>query len=222
MNMVFSWSSGKDSAMALYDCLSHSHFQVKALWTTVNETNRSIPFHGVDTALLKKQADAIGIPLTITNLPDNCTNKQYEKLVRMQYKSFRKEGMEGVAFADLYLEDIRHYRNSLLQDYQLKAIYPIWKQSTLHTAKRFLANGFKAIITTVDETNLQSDWVGEHFDETFLKAIPEHVDPCGENGEFHTFVYDGPIFSKAVSFDIQEIRKKGSFHTARLTSKSKR
>ena len=220
MKITFSWSSGKDSAMALYDCLTQSRFQVKTLWTTVNETNRSIPFHGVDTMLLKKQAAAIGIPLTITNLPDNCTNKQYEKLVGNQYKSFRTEGLEGVAFADLYLEDIRHYRNSLLHDYHLKAIYPLWQQSTLHTAKRFLAHGFKAIITTVDETNLQSNWIGEPFDETFLESLPDHVDPCGENGEFHTFVYDGPIFSKAVAFEMLEIRRKGSYRTVRLTTES--
>lgn len=219
MNIIFSWSSGKDSAMALYDCLTQSNYKVKALWTTVNETNESIPFHGVEQTLLKKQAAAIGLPLTITNLPDNCTNKQYEKLVREQYKSFRKEGIEGVAFADLYLEEIRDYRSSLVQDSQLKDIYPIWQHSTLHTAKRFLSHGFKAIITTVDESKLQSEWVGKPFDETFLERLPEHVDPCGENGEFHTFVYDGPIFSKAVSFEIQEIKQHGSYRSARLIVK---
>lgn len=217
MNIVFSWSSGKDSAMALYDCLTNSQLQVKKLWTTVNETNRSIPFHGVDTTLLKKQAAAIELPLTLTNLPDNCTNKQYEELVGEQYDLFLREGMGGVAFADLYLEDIRHYRNALLQDHHLKGIYPLWQQSTLHTARRFLSNGFKAIITSVDESYLKADWVGKPFDSAFLERLPQHVDPCGENGEFHTFVYDGPLFSKAVSFEILEIMQQGSYQTARLT-----
>ncbi|WP_226658585.1 diphthine--ammonia ligase [Pseudalkalibacillus hwajinpoensis] len=218
MNIVFSWSSGKDSAMALYDCLTNSQLQVKKLWTTVNETNGSIPFHGVDTMLLKKQAAAIELPLTITNLPDNCTNKQYEKLVGEQYDLFRSEGMNAVAFADLYLEEIRHYRNVLLQDHQLKSIYPLWQQSTLHTARRFLSNGFKAIITSVDESCLKADWIGKPFDAAFLEKLPQHVDPCGENGEFHTFVYDGPLFSKAVSFEICEIMQQGSYQSARLTS----
>ncbi|MDO6657565.1 diphthine--ammonia ligase [Anaerobacillus sp. 1_MG-2023] len=216
MNLIFSWSSGKDSAIALFDCLKQSHLQVKGLWTTVNETNGAIPFHGVHAALLEKQIAAIGLPLTITNLPDNCTNKQYEKLVSAQYKVFKEAEIEGIVFADLFLDDIRRYRETLLQECKLKGIYPLWQHSTLHTAKRFVSTGFKAVITTVDQSKISPDWIGKPFDDNFLQSLPDHVDPCGENGEFHTFVSDGPIFEKEVIVEIQEIVEQGKYRTAIL------
>ncbi len=217
MNLLFSWSTGKDSALGLYDCLNDSQHHIKNLWTTMNVEEGSIPFHGVSAELLKLQAAAIGLPLTITNLPDNCTNKQYENLVRETYNTFRQDGIEGVAFADLYLEEIRSYREALLNGIHLHAYFPLWKQPTLHTAKRFLAVGFKAIITTVDQTKIHPEWLGKPFDEEFLKYLPTDVDPCGENGEFHTFVYDGPIFDYRVTYEIQKVFEKGNFMTALLT-----
>ncbi|MGA9288207.1 MAG: hypothetical protein WBV93_07605 [Anaerobacillus sp.] len=217
MNLLFSWSTGKDSALGLYDCLNDSKHHIKGLWTTMNVEEGSIPFHGVSAELLKLQVAAIGLPLTITNLPDNCTNKQYEHLIRATYKNISQNGVEGIAFADLYLEDIRSYRESLLIDTHLDACFPLWKQNTLHTAERFLSLGFKAIITTVDQTKISPEWIGKPFDEEFLRSLPADVDPSGENGEFHTFVYDGPIFDNRVTYNIQKIIEKGPFMTAVLT-----
>ena len=217
MNLLFSWSTGKDSALGLYDCLNDSNHHINGLWTTMNVEEGFIPFHGVSAELLKLQAAAIGLPLTITNLPDNCTNKQYENLIREAYKTISQNGVEGVAFADLYLEDIRSYRESLLDDMHLDACFPLWKQDTLHIANRFLSLGFKAIMTTVDQTKISPEWIGKPFDEEFLRSLPADVDPSGENGEFHTFVYDGPIFDNRVTYNIQKIVENGPFMTAVLT-----
>ncbi|MGB8001067.1 MAG: hypothetical protein WCF60_13365, partial [Anaerobacillus sp.] len=138
-------------------------------------------------------------------------------LIRATYKNISQNGVEGIAFADLYLEDIRSYRESLLIDTHLDACFPLWKQDTLHIANRFLSLGFKAIMTTVDQTKISPEWIGKPFDEKFLRSLPADVDPSGENGEFHTFVYDGPIFDNRVTYNIQKIVENGPFMTAVLT-----
>ncbi|MBN8207193.1 diphthine--ammonia ligase [Bacillus sp. NTK071] len=217
MNLLFSWSTGKDSALALYDCLKCSNNQVQGLWTTVNEDRDYISFHGVSKALLKKQAATIGLSLSITNLPDNCTNKQYEAIINAVYDSFIRNKVDAIAFADLYLEDIRQYRVQQLNASGLEGVFPLWKKSTLHTAKRFISTGFKAVITTVDQTKIDSKWIGKEFNEEFLNNLPHDVDPCGENGEFHTFVFNGPIFQNAVDYVVKDQVEQGPYITALLT-----
>ena len=217
MNLLFSWSSGKDSALALYDCLKCSNVQVKGLWTTFNDGREYISFHGVSKGLLKKQTASLGLPMSITNLPDNCSNKQYEALINDQYDYFIQNNVDGIAFADLYLEDIRQYREQQLNGKGLVGVFPLWRKSTLHTAKRFISSGFKAVITTVDQTKVDGKWIGKEFNHEFLANLPQDVDPCGENGEFHTFVFNGPIFQQAVDYDITDKVEEGSYITALLT-----
>ncbi|TKD71927.1 diphthine--ammonia ligase [Pseudalkalibacillus hwajinpoensis] len=217
MNLLFSWSTGKDSALALYDCLKSSSDQVKGLWTTVNGDREYISFHGVSKALLKKQAASIGLPLSITNLPDNCTNKQYEALIKDVYDSFIENKVEAIAFADLYLEDIRQYREKQLNASGLEGVFPLWRKSTSHTAERFISTGFKAVITTVDQTKIHPRWIGKEFDQEFLTNLPHDVDPCGENGEFHTFVFNGPIFHYQVDYVVKDKVEHGPYITALLT-----
>lgn len=217
MNLLFSWSSGKDSALALYDCLKCSNVQVKGLWTTFNDDRGHISFHGVSKGLLKKQAASLGLPISITNLPDNCTNKQYEALINDKYDFFIRNNVDGIAFADLYLDDIRKYREQQLNVKGLEGVFPLWKKSTLHTAERFISKGFHAVITTVDQTKLDDKWIGKEFDLEFLANLPEDVDPCGENGEFHTFVFNGPIFQYAVDYEIKGKVEEGPYITALLT-----
>lgn len=203
MNLLFSWSSGKDSALALHDLLINDEVDIAGLWTTVTVPHDRISFHGVSVNLLKKQAEAVQIPLTITNLPDKCSNNQYELVMRESYQQFIENEIEGIAFADLYVEEIREYREQHLKKSGLKGVFPLWQNSTIDTAERFIDLGFKAIITTVDETKIDPCWLGRQYDRHFLKNLRDDVDPCGENGEFHTFVYDGPIFIRPVQFTIE-------------------
>lgn len=217
MNLLFSWSSGKDSALALYDCLQNSNVQVKGLWTTFNEEREYISYHGVSKGLLNKQAVSLGLPISITNLPENCSNKQYEALINDQYDYFIRKNVDAIAFADLYLEDIRQYREQQLNRKGLEGVFPLWRKSTLHTAKRFMSEGFKAVITTVDQTKIDDKWVGKEFNQEFLANLSQDVDPCGENGEFHTFVFDGPIFQRAVDYEVMDKVIEGPYITALLT-----
>ncbi|WP_377889641.1 diphthine--ammonia ligase [Alkalihalobacillus sp. R86527] len=216
MNLLFSWSSGKDSALALQDLLANNDIDLAGLWTTITVPHDRISFHGVSVSLLKKQAEALQIPLTITNLPDNCSNNQYELVMRESYQKFIDDGIEGIAFADLYVEEIREYREQHLKKSGLKGVFPLWRNSTIDTAERFIDNGFKAVITTVDETKIDPCWLGREFDQHFLNSLNDKVDPCGENGEFHTFVYDGPIFNEAVSFTIEGTEEMYPYITALL------
>ncbi|WP_347550784.1 diphthine--ammonia ligase [Pseudalkalibacillus hwajinpoensis] len=217
MKLLFSWSTGKDSALALYDCLNDPGQLITGLWTTINDHNDTISFHGVSRHLVKAQAEAIGLPLTLTNLPENCTNTQYEELIKKVLVSVKENGVTGVAFADLFLQDIRDYRVKQVNDIGLKGIFPLWQHSTIRTAHRFLATGFKAVITTVDSTKIDPKWIGRAYDEEFLRDLSANVDPCGENGEFHTFVYAGPIFKYSIPYVITHEVKNGPYITAILT-----
>lgn len=216
MKVLFSWSSGKDSALALDDLLKTESVTLTGLWTTVSDSHDRISFHGVSKGLLEKQAKALRIPLTITNLPNNCSNHQYEFLMKQHYRQFLKQGVEGIVFADLYVKEIRKYREQLLKESGLLGVFPLWGNSTVDTANRFIDRGFKAVITTVDETKLDPQWVGKDFNRKFLASLDDNVDPCGENGEFHTFVYDGPIFSYSVPFTIEGTIKQKPYITALL------
>ncbi|WP_270181606.1 adenine nucleotide alpha hydrolase [Alkalihalobacillus sp. CinArs1] len=216
MNLLFSWSSGKDSALALYDIMTNEKIHLDGLWTTITAPKEMISFHGVTVNLLKKQAEALQLPLTITNLPDNCSNNQYEMIMKQSFERFILRGIEGIAYADLYVEEIRNYREQLLKKSGLMGVFPLWRNSTIDTAERFIESGFKAVITTVDHTKIDPIWIGRPFDHTFLSSLCDEVDPCGENGEFHTFVYDGPIFANAVSFSIEGMIDNDPYITARL------
>lgn len=201
---LMSWSGGKDSALALYHCLKGDMLNICGLVTTVNEANNRISMHGVAVELLRQQAESIGIPLFVIPLPENCTLSHYEVTISDFLKKSISDGVEGIVFGDIFLEDIRKYREAQLEKDGLKAIFPLWGLSTELVASEFLSLGFKSIVTCIDGGILNENLVGHYYSSQFLGVLPPGVDPCGENGEFHTFVTDGPIFSNPISVELGE------------------
>lgn len=203
--IVFNWSSGKDSAYALYKILQANKYDVMYLLTSVSELYQRISMHGVRVELLKAQTDRIGIPLIVMQLPDMPSMEIYEKVLTTTMEDLAAKGVTASAFGDIFLEDLRKYREDKLSLLNIKGIFPLWKKPTDKLIREFIGLGFKTIITCVNEKYLDRSFVGRIIDEDFLNDLPPNVDPCGENGEFHTFVFDGPIFSEPVSFEIGEI-----------------
>ncbi len=202
--VVFSWSGGKDSALALY-LLSREVFNVRTLISTISEDYNRVSMHGVRRELLEEQAKSIGIPLLTISLPKDTSNEEYEKIMKRDMLYFKSHRVYHVVFGDIFLEDIRNYRESNLSKIGMKAIFPLWKQDTKELAEKFIKLGFKAIITSVDSDQLEGSFIGSMFNQDFLDSLPPSVDPCGENGEFHSFVFDGPIFSYPIQFQKGEI-----------------
>ncbi|MFX0186895.1 MAG: diphthine--ammonia ligase [Candidatus Hodarchaeota archaeon] len=202
---IVSWSGGKDSALALYYLLLEKKYEVKTLLTTVSADYNRISIHGVRRKLLEKQSQSIGIPVHIISLPKDVSNNEYEEIMRNEMIKFKTQQVKNVAFGDVFLEDIREYRESNLYKIGMNTIFPLWGIHSKVLAKKFIDLGFRAIITCVDSTVLEYPFVGQFFDDDFLSSIPSNVDPCGENGEFHTFVFDGPIFSYPIQFEKGEV-----------------
>ena len=203
--VLFTWSGGKDSAMALYELQRDNKYEVSGLLTTITEDYDRVSMHGVRSALLKKQAEYIGLPLDSLFITIDTTEEDYDKIIREKFVYYKGQGITSVAYGDIFLEDLRKYREDNLSRIEMKAIFPIWKRDTNDLAHRFIDLGFRAIITCVDSRHLDSRFVGREFNEEFLADLPPTADPCGENGEFHSFVYDGPIFNKTVLFTKGEI-----------------
>jgi uncharacterized protein (TIGR00290 family) len=193
-----SWSGGKDSALAFREISRDPHYEVRSLLTTVTEGYDRISMHGVRISLLDQQAKALGLPLVKVPIPQAADNEQYESRMREALARERANGVTTVAFGDIFLEDIRRYREEKLSQVGMKAIFPIWKRDTRELALEFINAGFQAILTCVDSKQLDNSFVGRTFDRSLLGDLPSKVDPCGENGEFHTFVYAGPIFSQPI------------------------
>ncbi len=198
--IVLSWSGGKDCAFALHKLRLEDHFEVIALLTTLNRKKNEVSMHGIPTALLQKQASALGMRLDLVQLPDSPANTEYESLMEKQIKSYKREGIKQVAFGDLFLEDIRQYRIKQMEKIRMQAVFPVWGKDTNRFAQTFIDGGFRAIVSCVDTTQLHPSFAGSEYNHAFLKDLPEKADPCGENGEFHTFVYDGPDFRQSVTF----------------------
>jgi uncharacterized protein (TIGR00290 family) len=188
---VVAWSGGKDSVLALHE--AQKQIQIEALVTTIAEDDR-IAMHGISKQLILQQAHSIGYPLVEVQIPQNCSNDQYESRMTQALRNYHESGIDSVIFGDLFLEDIRAYREDFLTRIGMKGIFPLWKKDTTALAKQFIDSGFRAIIICVDTQALSKEFAGRDFDYELLKDLPQNVDPCGENGEFHTFVYDGPIF----------------------------
>ncbi len=203
--IIFNWSSGKDSALALYKLLHNGQDEVMCLLTTVNEQYQRISMHGVRTELLEAQAKSIGLPLTIMQMPEMPTMETYEQAMKATLTDLVKKGATVSAFGDIFLEDLRQYRETKLQELNLKAIFPLWQLPTDQLIREFIGLGFKTIVTCVNEKYLDKSFAGRIIDEAFLNDLPANVDPCGENGEFHTFVFDGPIFKEPIAFEKGEI-----------------
>ena len=203
--VLFTWSGGKDSALALYELQNAQCYSVAALLTTVTEDYDRISMHGVCRALLEQQALSLNIPLDIAYITVNSSNEEYEARMKEKLLQYKIRGISSVVFGDIFLEDLRKYREDNLAQVGMKALFPIWKRDTSELAHTFINSGFKAIITCVDSQSLDKKFVGRAFDEQFLSELPRNVDPCGENGEFHSFVHAGPIFSESIRFRKGEV-----------------
>ncbi len=220
--VVMSWSGGKDSAFALRELLQTGEFDVVSLMTTVSEEYRRISHHGVREALLEEQARAIGIPLEKVYLPSGelggCMNDVYEAIMSRVMADYKARGVETVAFGDLFLEDLRAWREANLAKADMRGIFPIWKRNTTKVAHEVIQLGYKAYLSCV-EPKVGSGFVGRLYDQEFLQLLPSEIDPCGENGEFHSFVFDGPIFRRPVSVRVGEIVTRDGRYYADLLPK---
>ena len=192
------WSGGKDSAMALHSLLSNEMYDVIGLFTTVNKDYNRISMHGVRKELLEMQAESIGFPLEIMEMGSEADNSEYENSMEEIMLRYKARGIDRVAFGDLHLEDVRIYRENNLSRIDMEAIFPLWGENTRSLSDSFVNEGFKAIVTCVDTTMLNEDFSGRTLDRSFFNDLPNTVDPCGENGEYHSFVYSGPIFKNEV------------------------
>jgi uncharacterized protein (TIGR00290 family) len=218
--VLFCWSGGKDSAMALHALRNQRDLSVAALLTTVTEGYERISMHGVRRALLLRQAQSIGLPLQEVRIPPQCVNPIYETRMREALLTQKENRVRCVAFGDIFLQDLREYRERNLAQVEMRAMFPIWKRDTRELAQEFCAMGFRAVAVCIDSKKLSREFAGREVDESFFRDLPAGVDPCGENGEFHTFVYDGPIFSKAITIEQGEIVERDGFYFCDLEEKS--
>lgn len=202
---VFNWSGGKDSSLSLYHILQRQEYDIRWLVTSVNQEYNRVSMHGVRMDLLKRQAKSIGLPLYPLMFPEKMSMETYNETLLAACQSFVRQGISHSIFGDIFLEDLRRYREDQLNKVNMRAVFPIWKKPTSELAQEFIRLGFKAVIVCVNNECLSETFAGREFDEGFLKDLPSGVDPCGENGEFHTFVYDGPIFKEPVRVKRGEI-----------------
>ncbi len=205
-----SWSGGKDSCMALHELRVLGEYEVAVLLTTITSEQDRISMHGVRRELLHAQADALAVPLREIFIPASCSNEDYERVMGEALGALKAEGLETVAFGDLYLADIRAYRDRLMASNNMRALYPVWGRETSEFVRQFIGDGFRAVTTCVDLAALDESHAGRLIDEAFLAKLPEGVDPCGENGEFHSFVFDGPAFRRPIPFQVGERVTRGS------------
>ena len=192
------WSGGKDSALALHRVMSSSQWAVDHLHTVVNADTRRVGLHGIHEDLIEQQVKALGFPLKKLYLDTSQTNNAYQKLMQSYYDELKNEGIRHVMFGDIFLEDLKDYRDTILSSAGMKGVYPLWKEKSEKLLKEFLAAGFCSLLCAADVSKLQEEVVGQLLSETMLAEEFKDIDPCGENGEYHSFVIDGPIFSKPV------------------------
>jgi uncharacterized protein (TIGR00290 family) len=214
--ILLSWSSGKDSAWSLHVLRQQQEFEVVGLITTVNEVYRRVAMHAVRVELLEAQAAAVDVPLWMIPIPSPCSNSDYESAMGAAITRARREGIDGIAFGDLFLEDIRRYREERLRETGLSPIFPIWGISTQELARKMIGDGLRARLTCVDPKQISASFVGREFDAPLLAELPTGIDPCGERGEFHTFAYDGPMFREPVRIQLGETVERDGFVFADL------
>jgi uncharacterized protein (TIGR00290 family) len=206
-----SWSSGKDSALALHETRTQGSVEVVGLLTTVNSVADRVAMHGVRRALLEAQAESLGLPLHVVELPWPCPNEIYEERMAAATGHARETGVEAMVFGDLFLEDVRRYRETALEGTGIVPVFPLWQRPTAIVAREILDLRFRALITCVDTDQAPREIAGRWFDETLLADLPPEVDPCGENGEFHTVVVSGPGFSRPIEVVPGEIVDRDGF-----------
>jgi uncharacterized protein (TIGR00290 family) len=204
--VVLSWSGGKDCALALHVLRADPAVSVVGLLTTVTAEYDRISMHGVRRSLLEKQAAAVGLPLYRVEIEAGAANVSYEQRMHAALSELRASGVETVVFGDIFLEDVRRYREEMVRPLAMSAMFPLWGRRTEELAREFIDLGFKAVTTCIDTRQLDASFAGRWFDATFLSDLPATTDPCGENGEFHTFVTDGPIFTNPIPVRMGELQ----------------
>ena len=208
---LLSWSSGKDSAWALHTLRQNPQIELAGLFCTVNQAFNRVAMHGVRVELLQRQADRLGLPLQIIDIPYPCSNEQYAQVMSEFVTQARAAGVTHFAFGDLFLEDVRRYREERLQGTDISPIFPLWGWDTRELSQTMVTAGLRSVLTCVDPKQLSKDFAGRIFDATLLRDLPADVDPCGENGEFHSFAFDGPMFAQAVDFTLGETVARDGF-----------
>jgi uncharacterized protein (TIGR00290 family) len=205
--VILAWSGGKDSAYALHQLLKDDRYEVLYLLSTINGKNGRLSMHGVRESLIEEQANRIGIPLIRVYVYEG-NNEEYERQMQQTLRKVKASGIHTVAFGDIFLEDLRLYRESQMKAIGMDCLFPIWKTDTRQLVRRFIAEGFKTYTCCVSTDHLDESWCGRLIDESFVKELPPAVDPCGENGEFHSFCFDGPLYKKPLSLVVgQKIYK---------------
>jgi len=212
MKALMNWSGGKDSALALHLLQQQQNSKI-TLFTTINKAFQRISMHGVRLPLLQAQAQALDLPLKIVDIPEQVSMEQYNQIMHQALTEFKQQGITHSVFGDIFLEDLKAYREAQLQKLGLEALFPLWGKPTRQVMKEFLELGFKTIVVAANARLLDKSFVGRVIDEHFLADLPDNVDPCGENGEFHTFVFDGPNFAEPVPFQTGETVRKTYEHS---------
>ncbi len=207
-----SWSSGKDSAWSLFQLQKQADLNITGIFTSFNEEAERVCMHAVRHSLVEAQAEALNLPLHMINLPQDVSHDTYVERMQNFIQHAESQKVNTMAFGDLYLEDVRSYRIESLKDATIKPVFPLWQKPTQALAQEMIDGGLKAIITCVDTAQLSEKFLGREFNLKLLQEFPEDVDPCGENGEFHTFVYDGPMFNTPISVQTGEKHISGQFH----------
>jgi uncharacterized protein (TIGR00290 family) len=212
--VLVSWSGGKDSSLALHEISKSKDFEIVSLLTTLTRDFDRISMHGVRRALLLQQAERLNLPIEEVWIKKGAPNTEYESQMSKALSKFYSQGVRQVVFGDLFLEDIRKYREEKLSTTNMTGVFPLWKKDTRSLANTFIELGFKALVCTTDPRALDPSFCGREFDKSFLSDLPETVDPCGENGEFHTFVYGGPIFDSEIKVTKGEVVLRDGFSFA--------
>jgi uncharacterized protein (TIGR00290 family) len=203
--VIVSWSSGKDSALALYEVMHNPEYDVIGLLTTINRSTNWVSMHNVHRHLVERQAASIGLPLEVVSFYPADAKKSYETSMRKALSKYQRQGVTAVVSGDIYLEDLRKNREDKLAQIGLGSIFPLWERVTRELAETLVKTGFRTVITSVDTEVLSRDYLGQVIDAQFLASLPAGVDPCGENGEYHSFVFDGPFFQEPVQFTLGKI-----------------
>ncbi len=202
LKTYFNWSSGKDAALALYQLQKDENYEVDILVTSINAHHDRVSMHGLRRALLVQQAKSVGLPLVTLELSEEPTMEEYNERMQNLTNTLKSKGYAHCGFGDIFLEDLRAYREDQLKSVGITGHFPLWKRDTKKLIMEFLALGFRAIVICIKSELLDASFVGREINEDFIKDLPANVDPCGENGEFHTFCFDGPIFKEPIQFTI--------------------
>lgn len=209
--VLLSWSSGKDCAWALHVLRQQADIEVVGLFSTVNEEFERVAMHAVRNELVKLQADSVGLPVELIPIPYPCSNDAYERIMAEFIQRVKAQGIDSIAFGDLYLEDIRQYREDKLAGTGITPIFPLWGMATDALSKTMVEAGHRAIITCIDPAKMPAELAGHEYNAAFLQQLPAAVDPCGENGEFHSFAFDGPMFKQPVNLQVGETVTRDGF-----------